>query len=81
MNYNLQMVQNTINKPYIFSLLTIESYPAVVGSNPGMGGHICACHVEVDITSWLIKAVPGTRRTWVSDSQGYFGGMSHTFSS
>ena len=32
----------------------------VVGSNSGGDEHICACHVEVNISSCQIKAMPGT---------------------
>ena len=35
-----------------------QSNPAVTGSSPGGDEHICACHVEVKITSWQIKAMP-----------------------
>ena len=37
-----------------------QSNPAVMGSSPGRDGQICACHVEVKITSWHIKAMPST---------------------
>ena len=37
-----------------------QSNQAVTGSSPGGDGHMCACHVEVKITSWQIKAMPSS---------------------
>ena len=38
-----------------------SSNTAVLASRPCGNGHICTCHVEVKITSWQKKAIPGRR--------------------
>ena len=43
-----------------------QSNPAVTGPSPGGDGHICACHVEVKITSWQIKAMHSSLLTFDS---------------
>ena len=50
-----------------------QSNPAVTGSSPGWDGHICACHVEVKITSWQIKAMPSSslRKLLIACSRAY----------
>ena len=47
-----------------------HSNPAVPGSSPGGDGHLCACHVEVNITSPLVYELCHDR-TW-------FQGFRHT---